>query len=244
MTEQILVSIIIPAYNEANRLPESLNQVVEFLQTQDYGYEVIVVENGSTDSTFEIAQEFAEKHSGFRVIHEEKNGKGRAVRRGMMEAQGKYRFMCDADLSMPIDELPRFLPPNHPDADIIIASREAPGAVRYNEPEFRHFGGRLINLAIRLLALPGFHDTQCGFKIFRDDIAEDLFSCQTNMGWSFDIELLYVARQRGYKIVELPVPWYYSEQSHVSPIKDAIKMVLEIIEIRWNAIRGRYAKKV
>lgn len=244
MTDQILVSIIIPAYNEASRLPETLNQVAKFLQTQDYSSEVIVVENGSTDLTFEIAQEFAAKHAGFRVIHEDKNGKGRAVRRGMLEAQGKYRFMCDADLSMPIDELPRFLPPNHADADIIIASREAPGAVRYNEPEFRHFGGRLINLAIRLLALPGFQDTQCGFKLFRDDIAEDLFSCQRNMGWSFDIELLYVALRRGYKIVEQPVPWYYSDQSHVSPIKDAIKMVLEIFVIRWNARRGVYAKKV
>lgn len=244
MTEPILVSIIIPAYNEESRLPETLNQVAEFLLTQDYTSEVIVVENGSTDRTFEIAQEFAGNHSGFRVIHEEKNGKGRAVRRGILEARGQYRFMCDADLSMPIDELPRFLPPNYPDADVIIGSREAPGAVRYNEPEFRHFGGRLINLAIRLLALPGFHDTQCGFKIFRDDVAEDLFSCQTNMGWSFDIELLYIARRREYNIVELPVPWYYSDQSHVSPIKDAIKMIIEIIEIRWNARRGVYAKKV
>ncbi len=244
MTEQILVSIIIPAYNEAIRLPETLNLVAEFLQTQDYITEVIVVENGSTDNTFEIAQKFSANHAGFRVIHEEKNGKGRAVQRGMLEAKGQYRFMCDADLSMPINELPRFLPPNHSDADIIIASREAPGAVRYNEPEFRHIGGRLINLVIRLLALPGFQDTQCGFKIFRDDIAEDLFSYQKNMGWSFDIELLYVARRRGYKIVEQPVPWYYSDQSHVSPIKDAIKMVLEIFEIRWNARRGKYAKKV
>jgi len=244
MTESPFLSLIIPAYNEENRLQGTLDQVENFLQEQDFSYEVIVVENGSTDRTLEIAQEFSANHPRVRVVHEDQSGKGRAVRRGMLEVCGQYRFMCDADLSMPIKEINRFLPPNHTDADIVIASREAPGAVRYNEPEYRHFGGRLINWAIRLVALPGLQDTQCGFKSFRAHVAEDLFSCQTMNGWSFDIEVLYIAYKRGYSIVELPVPWYYSEHSHVSPVKDAIKMVVDIFKIRGNARRGMYAKKI
>jgi dolichyl-phosphate beta-glucosyltransferase len=234
------LSIIIPAYNEENRLPETIARMAAFLRTQDYDYEVIVVENGSTDKTLEIAQACTAGHPAFRVIKLEDKGKGLAVRHGMLAARGQYRFMCDADLSMPIEELPHFLPPNFPGADIVIASREALGAVRYNEPEHRHIGGRLVNLVIRLFAIPGIHDTQCGFKSFRDDVAEDLFSCQVIDGWSFDIELLYIARKRGYRIEELPIPWYYSDQSHVSPVKDALRMAWDIFKIHFNARRGIY----
>ena len=243
MTTPLFLSIIIPAYNEEKRLPNTLERVERFLQTQNYPYEVIVVENGSTDRTLGVAQEFSDGRPAFQAIHLDESGKGRAVRRGMLAARGQFRFMCDADLSMPIEELPRFLPPNFPDADIVIASREAPGAVRYNEPEHRHVGGRLINWAIRLLALPGLQDTQCGFKIFRGEVAEDLFARQLSVGWSFDIELLYIARRRGYKVEELPIPWYYSEQSHVSPVKDAFRMIWDIFKIRRNARRGAYAKE-
>jgi dolichyl-phosphate beta-glucosyltransferase len=243
MTTPPYLSIIIPAYNEETRLLKTLERIERFLQTQDYPYEVIIVENGSTDRTLNIAQEFSIRHSPFRVLHLDQSGKGRAVRHGMLTARGQFRFMCDADLSMPIEELPRFLPPNFPDIDIVIASREAPGAVRYNEPEHRHMGGRLINWAIRLLALPGLQDTQCGFKIFRGEVAEDLFACQLLVGWSFDIELLYIARRRGYKVEELPIPWYYSEQSHVSPVRDALRMIWDIFKIRRNARRGAYAKE-
>jgi hypothetical protein len=161
----------------------------------------------------------------------------------MLAAQGAYRFMCDADLSMPIAQLPRFFPPEGPEAEVVIGSREADGAVRYNEPSNRHWGGRLVNLVIRMLALPGLKDTQCGFKCFSAQTAEDLFSVQTVMGWSFDIEVLFVARKRGYEIVELGIPWYYSPQSHVSPVKDALKMMLDIFKVRINAWRGVYAKK-
>jgi len=240
MNTSPFLSIIIPAYNEENRLPETIARMAAFLRIQDYAYEVIVVENGSTDKTLEIAQACTAGYPAFRVIRLEEKGKGLAVRHGMLAARGQHRFMCDADLSMPIEELPRFLPPNFLDADIVIASREAPGAVRYNEPEHRHIGGRLVNLVIRLFAIPGIHDTQCGFKSFRDDVAEDLFSCQVVDGWSFDIELLYVARKRGYRIEELPIPWYYSDQSHVSPVKDALRMVWDIFKIRLNARRGIY----
>ena len=241
MTEQpIHLSIIIPAYNEEMRLPDTLNKTAAFLQAQGFTYEVLVVENGSTDRTLEIAQSFASRLPFVVAVHEESRGKGLAVRRGMLDAQGEYRFMCDADLSMPIEEVVRFLPPQADGADVIIGSREAPGARRYNEPNSRHIGGRLVNLVIRVLALPGLQDTQCGFKMFQADAAQKLFARQTMTGWSFDIELLFIARRHGYDIQEIGIPWYYSEHSHVSPVKDAIQMMFDIGKMWVNAIRGRY----
>jgi glycosyltransferase involved in cell wall biosynthesis len=154
------LSIIIPAYNEEDRLPQTLEQVFSFLNSQTYSAEVFVVENGSQDRTYQIAQSYKERYSQLRVLKAPGRGKGLAVRLGMLEAQGDYRFMCDADLSMPVSEINRFLPPDLTDFDIAIASREAPGAVRYNEPEYRHVGGRAVNLMIRLFAWPGLHDTQ------------------------------------------------------------------------------------
>lgn len=244
MTQPPYVSIIIPAYNEESRLPETLERVIAFMQAQSYECEVLVVENGSSDNTFHIAQSYAQGWERLKVIQEKQAGKGNAIRRGMLEAKGDYRFMCDADLSMPIEELPRFLPPNHAGADIVIGSREAPGAVRYDEPDFRHVGGRLVNWIIQLLALPRLDDTQCGFKIFRAAVAEDLFSRQTILGWSFDIEILFIARRRGYIIVEMGIPWYYRDLSHVSPLKDAVQLFFDILKIRWNTWRGVYAQEV
>lgn len=244
MNNTPFISIIIPAYNEESRLPDTLEKVAAFVEKQDYAFEVLVVENGSTDRTYQIAEDFAKQRPGFAVIHEEQNGKGRAVRRGMLEAAGQYRFMCDADLSMPIEELSKFLPPNFEDVPIVIGSREVVGAVRYDEPGFRHVGGRLVNWMIQLLAVPGIHDTQCGFKLFRADAAEDLFSVLTVLGWSFDIELLFVARKRGYTVAELGIPWYYAEFSHVSPVKDTLRMFADILKIRLYGLLGRYAKKV
>jgi hypothetical protein len=166
------------------------------------------------------------------------------VRRGILEAHGEYRFMCDADLSMPVDEINHFLPPALPGADIVIGSREAPGAVRYNEPYYRHLGGRAVNTMIRLLILPGLNDTQCGFKCFRAPVAEELFRLQTLTGWAFDVELLYLARQRGYSIVELPIHWYFNPESKLNVIQDAIKMGMDILAIHWNKLRGVYDAKV
>jgi len=243
--EQPFLSIIIPAHNEEDRLPDTLRQVVEFLSRQHYSAEVLIVENGSHDHTLEIAQAFASAHPGFIALQENQPGKGRAVRRGMLAARGQYRFMCDADLSMPITEVNRFLPPALNDFDIAIASREAPGAVRYNEPEYRHLGGRAINLLIRTLALPGMHDTQCGFKGFRADIAEDLFRYQSIEGWAFDVEILFIARKHGYEIVELPIPWYYNEESKINVLRDSLRMFLDLLKIRKNARQGLYdAQKV
>jgi dolichyl-phosphate beta-glucosyltransferase len=234
------LSIIIPAYNEERRLPETLDKIEKFLAVQLYSGEVFIVENGSTDRTLEIANAFASDHPFFYVLSEEQRGKGSAVRRGMLEANGAYRFMCDADLSMPVEEINYFLPPHLEDFDVAIASREAPGSVRYHEPIYRHLGGRAVNAMIRLMALPGLHDTQCGFKCFPSAVAEDLFKQQTLTGWSFDIEILFVARRRHYRIVEVPIHWFYNPESKLNTVKDAIKMGVDILKIWWNFLQRRY----
>lgn len=234
------MSIVIPAYNEEGRLSRTLEMIFAFLDKQTYSSEVLVVENGSSDRTLELAREFAVRHPALTVIHEEQRGKGNAVRRGMLEARGEYRFICDADLSMPIEELNKFFPPQLADFDIAIGSREAPGAVRFNEPFYRHWGGRAINLVIRMLILPGLEDTQCGFKCFRAEVAENLFRRQTLLGWSFDIELLYIARRQKLHIVEIPIQWYFGADSKVNAIRDALRMISDIFRIHSNALRGRY----
>jgi dolichyl-phosphate beta-glucosyltransferase len=237
---QPFLSIIIPAHNEERRLQESLNKVLGFLQEQPYQSEIIVVENGSHDRTAEIAQSFAERLDNLHLIRETRAGKGLAVRRGMLEASGDYRFICDADLSMPIDEINRFLPPTLQDFDIAIASREVPGAVRYGEPLYRHIIGRVFNWLVRLIAVPAIHDTQCGFKCFRSEHVEDLFTTQQIDGWTFDVEVLFIAIKRGYRIVEVPIPWYYNPGSRVNVLRDAFKMFTDLIEIRLNGYRGLY----
>ena len=234
------LSLIIPAHNEETRLPDTLRQVLEFSQRQAYSIEILVVENGSSDNTLQIAKDFATQHPKISVLQNSKSGKGRAVRQGMLAAQGEFRFMCDVDFSMPVEEIKSFLPPNHEGYDIAIASREAPGAARYGEPYYRHFIGRIYNGLIRWLALPGLQDTQCGFKCFKAGVAEDLFQRQTLMGWSFDVEILFIARQLGYRIIELPINWYYNPHSKIKVVKDSFKMGVDLITIRLNAIRGVY----
>jgi dolichyl-phosphate beta-glucosyltransferase len=232
-------SIVIPAHNEQNRLPGTLEKIFHFLKQQPFNSEVIVVENGSSDQTHEIATEFARQHENLHVLQSEK-GKGAAVQRGMLAAKGEYRFMCDADLSMPVEEIIKFIPPTLQNFDIAIGSREAKGSVRYNEPSYRHWGGRGINLLIQTLILPGLNDTQCGFKCFRAAVAEDLFKRQTLHGWSFDIELLYIARRHGYHIVEIPIHWHHFSDSKISALRDAVRMIRDIFRIHANARRGIY----
>jgi glycosyltransferase involved in cell wall biosynthesis len=234
------LSIVLPAHNEESRLPITLDQIDAFLQKQSYPAEVLVVENGSRDRTFEIAQAFAARRPSVRVIHEECRGKGRAVRTGMLAAQGEYRIFCDVDFSMPVSEINRFIPPAQPDAQVTIASREARGAVRYGEPYLRHLSGRVFNSLVRWIALPSLQDTQCGFKCFRGDIAAEVFPLQTNTGWTFDVEVLYIARRHGYKIVEVPIPWYYNPDSKVRLARDSWQMIQDLISIRRNAHAGVY----
>lgn len=231
------LSIIIPAHNEERRLPSSLASVQAFLRAQPYASELIVVDSGSRDDTAAIAR----RDPSVRLFQEALPGKGRAVRRGMREARGEYRFICDADLSMPIEEVPRFLPPALPDVDVAIASREAPGARRHGEPAYRHWVGRIFNTVVRLLAIPDFQDTQCGFKCFRGPVAEDLFAVQRLDGWTFDVEVLFIALRRGYRVREVPIPWYFEPGSRVRIATDSIAMLIDLFRIRRHWARGVYA---
>jgi dolichyl-phosphate beta-glucosyltransferase len=235
-----LLSIIIPAHNEENRLPASLEKVLAFVRSQAYVSEIIIVENGSSDRTAEIARQAADEEPKVRCIQETRAGKGLAVRSGMLAAQGEFRFICDADLSMPIEEVNRFLPPQSPSYDVAIASREVPGAIRYGEPAYRHWVGRIFNWLVRVITLPGLQDTQCGFKCFRASAALDLFPDQTIQGWTFDVEILFLAMRRGYRVIELPIPWYYNPGSRVRLITDSLRMLSDLFRIRWNAMRGWY----
>ena len=237
------LSIVIPAYNEENRLPETLEQVLAYLKKQPFPSDVIVVENGSSDGTFEVARKFAEQHANLYVIKNDQRGKGLAIQRGVKEAKGEYVLLCDADLSMPVEEISKFLPPQLNNVDIAIASREAPGAVRYNEPYYRHFTGRVFNTLIHLLVLPGLQDTQCGFKCIRAEVARDIFPYQTLTGWAFDVELLYIARHHGYQVVEIPIDWYFNADSKISVLRDSLRMFLDLLLIRRNARRGLYDPK-
>ena len=237
------LSIIIPAYNEEKRLPNTLEQVFRFLEDQSYTSEVIVVENGSNDRTYETADEFTKQHKNLFVIHDEQRGKGGAVQRGVREARGEYVLFCDADLSMPVEEVNKFLPPALNDFDIAIASREAPGAVRYNEPYYRHLTGRVFNMLIRLMVLPNLQDTQCGFKCLRAEVARDIFRFQTLTGWAFDVELLYIARHHGYRVIEIPIDWYFNADSKVRVLRDSWRMFVDLLVIRLNAQRGLYDLK-
>ncbi len=228
------LSIIIPAFNEERRLPETLKRIVAYIETQSYAAEVIAVDNASTDRTKNIIMDFSTTHPFIRYRYEAVRGKGAAVRTGILSGQGEYLLLCDADLAVPIEEIKKFLPPEVDDYDIAIGSREIEGARRYGEPFYRHLMGRVFNIIVRFLILPGLHDTQCGFKCFKLGVAHDLFRSNRIDGWSFDVEILSIARIRGYRIIEVPVNWYYGEKSKVNPLRDTLSMVKEIIAIRKN----------
>ncbi len=245
--DRVFLSIVIPAYNEERRLPHSLEQIGDFLRAQPYRSEIIVVENGSVDDTCGVVERYAatvrpEDPFRVRLLHSEK-GKGAAVKMGMLAGKGDYLFICDADLSMPIHEVNKFLPPQLPpgEYDVAIASREIPGARRFNEPLYRHIMGRVFNFVVRTLVVPGIEDTQCGFKCFTREAAMAIFPYQTIGGWGFDPEVLYIARLRGLRIVEIPIDWYFQADSRVSPVRDTVHMVRDVLRIRRNDRLGVYA---
>lgn len=242
-SQPFFLSIIIPAYNEEARLPHTLPEVISFVDGQDYKIEVLVVDDGSLDRTSEIVREFAAKFEYVQLLQPGHGGKGHATKTGMLRARGEYAFLCDADLAMPITELPKFLPPHENGYQVAIGSREGEGAVRYHEPAYRHLMGRVFNWLVKILAVPGFEDTQCGFKCFHRSVVHDLFSNQTIDGFGFDVEVLYIAQKRGYKIIEVPIHWYYQSESKVHPIKDTIRMVRDMLAVRRNDRLGLYEEE-
>lgn len=237
------LSLILPAHNEAKRLPLSLKQVQEFVSQQPYDCEVLVVENASGDDTARIVESYQKQFPQLKMIRLEKGGKGNAIRAGMLAAQGEYRFMADVDFSMPVDQINRFLPPNLLQAQVAIASREQPGSKRIGEPFYRHLIGRIFNVIVRMLVLPGLQDTQCGFKCFSAEAAEKIFPKQTLEGWSFDVEVLAVARELGFEVVEVPITWTYQAGSRMSVLSDSWKMFKDLLLIRSNKRKGLYRGK-
>lgn len=234
------LSLVIPVYNEAQRLPQAIKKVDAFVHQNHFETEVLIVENGSSDGTLSIAQSLAQTRPFVRVFNETARGKGLAVKRGMLEAKGDYRIMCDVDFSMPIEQILRFIPPNLKDVEIAIGSREVAGARRFEEPPYRHLIGRVFNAMVRWMVLPGLQDTQCGFKCFWGDVAEAVFPLQTLRGMSFDTEVLFIARGKGFTIQEVPIDWYFDPDSRVRLIQDSMRMAFDLLTIRRNAKKGLY----
>lgn len=225
------LSIIIPAYNEANRIQGSIIKIIEYLSLKPYDWEIIVVDDGSKDGTFEILQHYQEK---VKVLIQDKNyGKGAAVRRGMLESKAKYRIFTDADLSTPIKEIEKVLPVLEAGTDICIGSRDLDRSlIKEHQPFYREWMGRVFNGFVQVIVFRGITDTQCGFKAFTAEAAEAVFSKSKIDGFSFDVEALYLARKLGLKIEQVPVEWYNDFRSKVSPIKDSFNMFRELFVIR------------
>lgn len=237
------LSVIIPAYNESTRITAALESTSAYLSQQSYAWEVVVVDDGSADGTANIAADWMAGREGFRVERIAHGGKGAAVRHGMLAAKGELRFMCDADLAMPIEGLADFLERMRQGYDVAIGSRQVAGANYCGESRLRRFLGRMFNTAIQLIVVGGFQDTQCGFKCFTAASADELFALQRTNGWGFDAELLYIARKRGMKVIEMPIDWQHDEASKLSPTKAAVTMLMDALAIRWRAMRGMYAAR-
>ena len=241
---QVYLSIIIPVYNEESRIGSTLEQVAAFLSGWPHSWEVVVADDGSTDGTAQIVDKFVAAHAGVKLLRLTHRGKGWAVKNGMLAAKGEYRLFCDADLSVPIEQVDRLLPSQVEDAAVAVAvgSREAPGAMRYGEPQRRHLMGRVYNAMVRWLAVPGLKDTQCGFKCFRGEIVPQLFQKQTIDGFGFDVEVLFLARKAGMVLHEVGVDWYYQERSKVRPFQDSIAMSRDLLKIRWQHRKARLSQ--
>ncbi len=235
------LSVVIPAFNEEGRIGATLDSLVGYLDAQDYSWEIVVVDDGSSDETVSVVEaRTAELESPVRVESIPHAGKGWAVRHGMLAANGRYRFMCDADLAMPVEQLSDFLDRMDEGYDVVVGSRQIEGARRFGEGLGRHFRGRVFNWVVRLVAVGGFQDTQCGFKCFRGEVAEDLFRLQRTRGWGFDVEILRLAVRRRLRMLEMPIDWYHQELSRVNSIVEPFSMLRDTLAVRIREMRGLY----
>ena len=233
------LSLIIPAYNEENRIIKTLNHVERYLQSQDYKYEIIVVNDGSTDRTSEIVKkDFPE----VRIISFDKNrGKGYAVKTGMKSAIGEYRVFYDADASTPIEELANIWPKFEDGAEVVIGSRALPESnIEIHQPFYREIMGKTFNIFVKLFALRDFPDTQCGFKGFTSKASEIIFPRQTLNRFSFDAEILYIGKKHNLKIDQIPVKWINSPASRVNALTDSTRMLFDLLSIKFKNIIGKY----
>jgi len=235
------LSVIVPAFNEEARLPRTLARLHEYYSAQPYGYEVMVVDDGSRDATAAIVRIFAEvyPHVSLRQCHENR-GKGCAVRTGVLESKGDLVLFCDADLATPQEETECLLRCIEVGADVAIGSRPLRGSrVEARQPRHREWMGRAFNAAVQVLGVRGIRDTQCGFKMFRREAAHDIFSRCKIDGFGFDVEALMIARDLGYRIEEAPIRWSHQEGSKVHPLRDGTRMLTELARLRVQGRRRR-----
>jgi dolichyl-phosphate beta-glucosyltransferase len=232
---QPLVSVVIPAYNEAERIRPGLEQILQYVQATGLDCELILVDDGSSDDTAEVVRRHLNGALPLRVIRQDPNqGKAAAVKRGILAATGRFVGYADADMSTPFAEIDRFLQALADGADIAIGSRSIAGAdVQVRQPLPRALAGKLFGAFTRLVLLPGINDSQCGFKFFRREVARDLFSRQRLTGWAFDAELLYLAWRLGYRVVQIPVRWMNDPNTKVKMLSAGPRMVWDVLRIRW-----------
>jgi dolichyl-phosphate beta-glucosyltransferase len=231
------LSIIVPVFNEAARIGGTLTALCAALTALPFDWEIRVVDDGSADESAEIVDAAAQREPRIVLQRELHRGKGAAVRAGMLAANGALRFMCDADLSMPVSELSKFIAVVPDACDVAIAVREGAGARRVNEPPLRHVMGRAFNRIVQGFLLPGLEDTQCGFKMFSGAAARAIFERATLDGWAFDIEALVIAREMGFRIRPVPIECHYDGQSSVRPVRDGLGMMRDLIRVRLGAGR-------
>ena len=240
----IYLSVVIPVYNESARIPHTLPQVIQYLRGRPERCELIVVDDGSTDDTAERVRELCRDVADARLVScpPPNRGKGRAVRTGMLEARGEFVLFSDADLSAPISEAQRLLQPMQDGYDVVIGSRALKREwIEVHQSVLRETAGKLFNLFLRAVTGLTFQDTQCGFKVFRREAAQRIFPRQTINGFGFDPEVLFLARKFGYRTLEVPVHWAHSEGTKVRLLRDGMRMAADLVRIRWNELRGRYA---
>ncbi len=238
----LIYSFIIPAYNEGERLTVSLPKVLDYIRKQKLSSEIIVVNDGSKDNTAEVVRRFAVGNPEVRVLENPGNrGKGYSVRNGMLHARGDVLLFTDADLSSPIQEADKLFRALEQGADVAIGSRWLQAELQTErQPWYRQLYGRLFNLALRIVLGLKHRDTQCGFKAFTRPAVQTVFTRQRIERWGFDPELLFLADKFKLQTAEVPVEWAHDHRSKISPLRDGIKMGLEVLKVRWNAIRGLY----
>ena len=240
------LSIVIPAYNESARIEDTLERVLSCVRQRGWDAEILVVDDGSVDDTVAIVGRWMEHHERLHLVRNHGNrGKGYSVRNGLLQAAGDIVMFTDADLSAPIQEAEHLVAAIEAGADVAIGSRWLEKQKQIiAQPMYRRFFGRCFNWVTRkVMGLP-YRDTQCGFKAFRREAAQTIFRLQTIEGWGFDPEILFIARKLRYKIQEVPVTWGHDERSRISYLKDGMKMLTEMAEIRANSLRGRYDEAI
>jgi glycosyltransferase involved in cell wall biosynthesis len=237
-------SIIIPAYNEAKRLPRTLEQVLAFIEAKAWDAEVIVVNDGSTDDTAAVVRRFSAQYPALCLIDNLVNsGKGQAIRDGVQRATGDVILFTDADNSTPIEDIEKLLPALADGADIAIGSRWVDRKLQTQpQPWYRRLNGRLYNLLLRAILGMDYKDTQNGFKAFTRGAAKAIFGLQKIAGWGFDAETLYLARNFGFTVREIPVEYiYYAEGSKIQPYRDGARMLAELLRVKWYGLTGAYS---